>query len=800
MWWYYIKIAIRNLFRNKTITIINLSGLAIGIACCFVISMYVQNELRFDKYIPDGNRVYRVFAKFRGGGTQSGMRNMFYHYIAGVIPEVQKSTIIYAYGVQVAYGDKVFKETRFCYTDSSVFDIFGWKVTMGNKDTFLDNPYSIVISESIAKKYFDTICPLGKTLKLDNKVNYTVTGVFQDVPRTSHLQVELLVPFESCRKLHPQYYDWIVGGSFFYLKLFKDANPAKVELSLNNIWRTTKTVNPYYNENIQLKLQPVRDVYLNSNTGQSDFLLSGQVLFIYIFSIIGFLILLLACFNYLNLAIAQLHLRWVEIGIRKIGGAMKRQIIQQFLLENFLIVVLAIFLAIILASIALPWINGLTAKVLLMSDFVCELIAVAIIVCLFTVLGTGLYPVLVLAGGQPVAILKGNFYGSFKKIQFQGLLAKGLRESLITFQFFTVITLGICAIVITKQVNFLNNIDLGYNSDQLLIVKNPWDTLQFKRYQKAKEDFKRMPEVAMVTSGYDVPMQGTNNFCDLYEVNSPQNICNAGMASVDFDYLTCIGATFVDGRNFSHSLDHDSLSVIISELAATQLELKDPIGALVSGLWDNRVRRVVGVVKDMSFNDLYQPNFPMVFELCQTRRPYYSKLVLRLKTNDYKPVVGKIEKYWRKNFPGIAFVHFTIDEVRDVNYAKERRTQRLMYIFTGIALLLCIMGLIALVMVGVQRRTKEIGVRKVNGGTTLSIIGILWKEQLIRVLLAFVFACPVAYYFMKQWLHSFAYQTPLSWWVFVSAGAVTMLVAMVIVTVQSLRAIQRNPVDALRYE
>lgn len=792
-----LKLSFRQISKNKIDSGINILGLALGIACCLIIFLYVHHELNYDKFYPDKERIYRAYINLQEENTNRiNFPHALYNNICENIPDIEEYTACYPYGVQVYYGQHVFKEELFMYTDSSMFNIFNWKVKRGSPENLLDHEFDIIITEKAAKKYFGNEDPIGKILRLDNRVDYTVSAIIENIPEQSHVQGDYFVNIASCTSLHPQYGG--VWGSNIFIKIKQGTFPSDVEDKLTQNWHNINPESEFFQQS-HIKLQPLTKVYLNvDGMGAPSQFKTGSYFGIIFFSLIGLLILLIACFNYLNLTIAKLYARWNEMGVRKSNGANRKILINQIMTENAVNIFIALIFGVIIVIMVLPLINNIIHKTLVLLSVWHSLLGFIAGLFVFILLSTAFYPAYVLSRLNTSEIINQRYNNISGRNGNRGF--SRLRGTLISFQFAIVILICICNIIVVKQLFFLSRFDLGFDKESVLVIKNPWDENQQSRYEIMCQLASQESEVDMVSGGYDVPVQGTRNTCGLYDVNDPDNSIRAGMSSVDYDYLSLLNVPFLMGRNFSPNHPTDSLAVILTQDAVELLGLQDPLNSYVSGLWDNRVRPVIGVVDEMVFNSTREDRLPMVFECRQTRRPYCNKIIVKLNSNNITSVRNKLHKIWNENFPGIAFVNYTFNEQMDANHSRELQLKKLIFVFTSISIALCVMGLLGIVLIYTRRKSKEIGIRKVNGAKIYHILSLINKDYVIWMIISFLIASPIAVYLMKKWLQNFSYQTKINVWIFLLALGIILLITIVTVSLQSWRTASRNPVEALRYE
>jgi putative ABC transport system permease protein len=796
---HYLKIGLRQIQRNRITTTTNISGLAIGIACCILIYLYVYDELLFDKYIPNKDCLYRIYGNnFGGNEWMSNQPARLLPYIKEKLPEIEMGTRIMTGDRQIATENKIFNEVNFVCTDTSIFKVLGWKLVVGNPHKALSYSKYAVISESTAKKYFGNNNPVGKDLFVNNYDHFTVTGVFRDIQKQSTVRANIIVPDSSF--LNNQ---WGNFSSEIYVRLNKKTNIPELEKKLSNLWNNIEGREGGVG-NAQLKLQLVEDIHLKSgHIVQFDKSRYGSIYNVIGFSITGLLILIIACFNYVNFFTARAQLRGIEVGIRKTGGARRLQIIVQFLVEGALQVIVAIGVALIISEFFLPYINKLIDKELSLYHSEAHILLFLTAIAFFTVIGAGLYPSLMMSGFAPVSVLKNvTDFDLGKKHSFK-IPQEQIRQILVSFQFFIVISLIIFVVVVAKQINYIKDFDSGYSKERILLIDNRNGTFKelHHRYQFIKEQAKKIQGVEIVTSTSNVPVRGMNNYGFPYFIEYPQNrVGNIGYVTADWEYLQCINVEIIEGRYFDPSIPSDSNAVILDESYVKQVGIVNPVGMIMDGFWDNQRRIVIGIVKDIYFNDLHRPKNSSIIMLKHKWLNNDRMIVIKTRTNDFNVLIKKIRKIWNEAAPEWTFQYaFLNDEFMD-SFKKERNTAQLMNIFAFISILLSVSGLAGLVLFSVQKGTKEIGIRKAHGASIFNIILRVSLWHLKPIGFAILFAFPFTYMVLQYWLNNFANKIDISWWIFLLSALLTTILALVTICVQSWQAANRNPVESLRYE
>jgi putative ABC transport system permease protein len=768
----YFKVALRNLWKNKGFSAINIFGLAIGIATCLLISLYVLDELSYDRYNRNANRIYRVNADIKFGGDEQRLAvcpdPMAFAFVKDY-PEVENAVRFRSYGPSlVKKGNENIKEERVIYADSTLFSVFTLPMIAGNPRTALNEPNTVVITEDIAKKYFKTTDVVGKTLQFDNKDNFKITGVIRNIPEASHFKFDFFVALAGVKEAHQNI--WLSFNFNTYLLLKKDADVSTFKKKFEDV--LAKYMFPqaeqlmHISESdfkrsgnyVKLSLIPLTDIHLHSDR-IAELGPNSDVQVVYIFSVIGIFILLVACVNFMNLSTARSANRAKEVGIRKVLGTQRKNLISQFLTEAILMSLIAFVLAVSLAILLLPFLNNLAAKKLtlsltdhpLMLPF---LIGFTIIVGLVA----GSYPAFYLSAFRPVQVLKGTLAGGFKRSY--------LRSSLVVFQFFISIVLIIATIIIYNQLGYIRNRKLGFNKEQVLLVKDAYAL--DKQAATFKQEVLKYPEVVSGSmSGY-LPVPSSRDNESLFPGGKIDNdkAVSTQFWAVDNDYIKTLGMQIVKGRDFNSEFLTDSNAIILNETAVRQFGFNDnPIGKKVTEITDIKKNTtkdytVIGVVKNFNFESLRQN----IGAVCLRMSPNLGTISFRLKTANIQNTISSIQNTWKKIAPNEPFTYSFLNEEFDNMYRSEERAGKIFISFAVLAILIACLGLFGLVTYAAEQRIKEIGIRKVLGASVSNIVGMLSKDFLKLVMIAALIAFPVAWWGMNKWLQDFAYRIDISWW------------------------------------
>jgi putative ABC transport system permease protein len=820
----YFKIAWRNLARNKVSSIINISGLAIGLACVLFIGMYVKDELSYDRFFNDADRIYRVNLDGKMGNEEfllghtpppvgAALKNNF--------SEIESYARIFKPNNEIVYFEnngqkKSLTEKNLLAVDSNFLQLLSYPLVAGDVKTCLNGVNSIVLTQKAAKKYFGDASPIGKTLVFDEYAKpFTVTAVLKDIPTQSSLQFDMLQSVESIPPVKHFGWSWVWLQMGTYVKL--KPGVANDEASIKRLeskfpvmvnqqaasafkrigqpWDEFKKKGGHWD----LHLQPIAQLHLYSNNVGTRYFNPGDIKYVYIFSAIALFIILLACINFMNLSTAQSARRAKEVGIRKVLGSARKQLISQFMAEAFLYCLFAAVIAVFIVALTLPAFNQLSEKSLNISVlFGFKAIASIVGLILITAVLAGSYPAFFLTSLKPVSILKGS--GIFK--DSSGFL---MRNALVVFQFTVSTVLIICTIIVYKQLRYTQTKDLGFDKENVLIVQNAERLGQSE--ESMRQELLRLPQVANATISTGIPTQ--NKFADTYipelepgNIKSGENNILLSSFIVDEAFAQTMGLKLSSGRNFSTAFA-DSASVVINEAAAKQIGWKNPIGKTMTYPGGNNQQfKVVGVVKDFnveSLHDVVTP-FAMFYKTSKTYTSPTSYITVRIKPGDYAATIAAIQGKWKSFTPDNPFEYSFLDAEFDSLYRADQTIGKVFSVFTFLSLTVACLGLLGLAIYTAQRRTKEIGIRKVLGASVENLVTMLSKDFLKLVIMASVISFPIAWFAMNKWLQDFAYRTPVSWWVFSLAAGITLVIALATISFQSIKAALTNPIKSLHNE
>jgi putative ABC transport system permease protein len=807
----YLTIAWRNLRKSKAFSIINIAGLAIGLACFLLISLYVLDELSFDKFYSNSDRIYRISANIRFGGADLNFPltpDPMGPILKKDYPQVEEYVRIYNSdgGRLVKKGNDYINEANICFADSTIFRMFNLPAIAGDVNNALNEPNTVVITEKIAKKYFGSSeMAIGKTVETDdhNKNLYKVTAIIKDIPGNSHFGFDF---FFSMKNADYHFGEYLSHNFHTYLLLKKGTDYHAFEK--NFFAYTDKYLLPQFKQVMQINsmndfnksgnkliyyLTPLTKIHLYS-TLQNEFLPGGNIQYVYIFSAVALFILLLACINFMNLTTARSVNRAKEVGIRKVLGTEKKELVAQFLFESVLMVLLSSVIAIAIAYLVLPLFNSLANKSMTLQSLFSPVILPLLIILPFVVgLLAGSYPAFFLSSFKPIEVLKGNFK--------TGAKSGGLRSALVVFQFTTSIILMIGTIVIYRQLHYIQTKNIGFNKSQVLIINDTYSL--DKNITAFKNDMLKVTGVERGTISGFLPVSSNRN--DNVFSSSPVMDSKNGFDMqnwrIDYDYIATLGMQIIKGRNFSKDYGSDSNAVIINETTANILGYADPIGKKLYGTSQKNLSEhfpytIIGVVKNFNYESLKQTVGPLGMFLDKSR----GLISFKIQAANTTDIVKQAENKWKAMAPGKPFSYRFLDESFSQMYSAEQRIGKIILIFSTIAIFIACLGLFGLSIFVAEQRIKEIGIRKVLGANVGGIVQLLSKDFIKLVAIAFIIATPLAWYFMNKWLQDFAYRIDISWWIFLLAGVLAVTIAIATVSFQAIKAALMNPVKSLRTE
>lgn len=786
----FFSIAFRNIYKHKGFTLINVSGLAVGLAASLLMILWIQDELSFEKFNIKGSNIYRVEEdQFYSGDI--------YHvtvtpYPSGPvwcekIPEIVDQTRIDRLPrILFRKDDKVFYESAVVAVDSGFFKMFTLPLLLGDPATVVKAPHSVVISESLAKKYFGDEDPLGQSLTLENRINFMVTGVMKDIPRNSMFRYEAIIPFSFLSEIGATSSSWGNNSIYTFVELEKGSDIESVNKKLTDV------VLEYLPQTrTKYMVFPLLDIHLHAQFGFEKS--SGPVIAIYIFSIIAAFVLLIACINFINLTTAKASGRAKEIGIKKVSGADQRSLVIQFMFESLLLVLIALVLAVILVGLLLDPFNSISGKQFVLSDLLqAKFIFSFIVVGLVAGLLSGIYPALYLSSFKPITVLKGD--------PTSGSGNGRLRKMLVVLQFSLSILISVAAVFMYLQLNYLQNKDLGFDKDNLLCI--PMNDAVKAKYYSLKRELLNETLIQGVTATTRNPvMIGSNSGGATWDGKDPEKTVLIGANGIDYDYLETMKMELVSGRDFSREypsdLAHDTIgNFLINEEVQKIMDIGDPVGKRFSFMGISGT--IVGVLKNFHFKGADQPIEPIAFALADTS--FLNDILIRLTPGKTSESLALVEKVWNNMVPDFPLQYSFIDQDYDNIFRSQARLTRLLGGFTILAVIIACLGLYGLSSFSTERRTNEVGIRKVMGAGTPAVVIIMVREFLSLVLISVIVAVPAGYYIVGKLLEQFAYRIDRDPVIFIIISVGALSVALFTVSFQAIKASGINPAEALKVE
>lgn len=806
----YFKIAWRNLIKNKGFTVINIIGLSLGIGCFLMISMFVIDELSYDRYHENADCIYRINSDLIFGGTEMSMAasaDPMGEALKNDYPEVEDYVRLYGWqgSKLIKKGNEYIDESAIIHADSTLFKVFTLPAIIGDTNKALNSPNTVVITEAAANRYFGSPeLAIGQLLETDDNKStlYKVTAVIEDMPRNSQFNFDFFFSMANVK------YDFgnFLSHNFHTFVLLREGTDYKV---FNKNFK--EIIKKYFlpqaaqfmeiesmddfeasGNKLEYSLMPLTDIHLHSSRGE-ELSVNGNIQYVYIFSAAALFILLIACINFMNLTTARSSGRAKEVGIRKVLGSEKKALIGQFLTESTLIAVLALLVGLLFVWLSLDWFNGISGKDMFMSSLLSPKFLIFIFILPFIVGGlAGAYPAFFLSSFKPIKVLKGKLPSGNKK--------NTLRNFLVVFQFATSMILIVGTVVIYKQLNHIQNSNLGFNKEQVLVVSNSGISRETR--QSLKNEIEQLTEVKSASFAGFLPVSSSSRTDTTFStetVMTESNGFNMQYWRISYDYLETIGMEMKVGRNFSRDFGSDSTGIILNETAVKLAGFQDPIGKKIYTPGQNNnpeVYTIVGVVKNFNFASLRKNVGGLCFKLGHNSW----ETAYRFNTTDVSGLLSTIENKYKAAAPGMPFKYEFLDEAFDDMYRQERRVGTVALAFALLAIIIACLGLFGLATYIAEQRTKEIGIRKVLGASVTNIVSMLSADFVKLVTLAFIIATPIAWWFMNQWLQDFAFRINLSWLIFVATGAIALVVALITLSFQAIRAAIANPVKSLKTE
>lgn len=795
----YLRIMFRNLKSQRFYSFINIIGLSVGITACILVALYIKQDLGYDTYHKNARQIYRVeFSITESGRTAHNTQSqaLLGPTLKNEYPEIKKlSRIYFSDRKLVKAGDIKNFEDRITYADSAFFDIFSYYVLLGNQAQFLKKENSIVLSESAARKYFGNKNPLGEIIEIDNKYIFEVNGVIKDVPVNSHFRFDFIAPYSSLDKqpvanFFPQW--GATFGSYTYMLVEKGFDPKTFEKKTENFFKTYSDIK---SGGWRVLVRPLLGIHLNSHLAD-EIEENSSMSRIIILSSIALFILLLACINFVNLSTARASKRAVEIGLRKVMGAGKFQLVKQFLGESVMLALTALLISVITVILVMPSFSTLVGTTIgfdLSDNWTTIFLIIGGV--LFVGFLAGIYPAFFISSYQPVKVLKGNLSHGDSGKQSTSFLRKGL----VVLQFSISIILIAGTIIVNLQLKYLRDYSMGFNKEYMIVL--PVQEKIDNNYKTIKNEIRNIPGVQGVTTGRGAPVSSNNIGTECKPNSDGKGSFAIEVNSVDYDYMDHFGVKLVAGRNFSEEFTSDfPNAMIINEKMVKNLGFKnaqDAIGKSYNISLNDFKPEIIGVVKDFNSSSLHNEITAQVF---MSNPGWFKEFIVKTNSVNMATTIRKLKDVWARFFPQFPFEYNFLDESIDRMYKSEEKYSRVISTFSLVALFIACLGLLGLASFVAEQRKKEIGIRKVHGASIKSIVQNISGEFALLVIISNLIAWPLTYYFMNKWLQDFAYRIDLSWWIFFVSGLIALIIAMLTVGFQAVKAAVANPVESLKNE
>lgn len=800
MWKNYLVTALRNFKKNKIYSLINITGLVLGLTCSMLILLWVFDEYSYDRYNENGENIYRFLIS---DSNDNSVRGVIHPYKLKDILVANDSTLqIMNFQKHKANklkcNEKVFSNEDIYFADSEVIKFFDLKLLKELPNEKFEIPFNIILSKSSALKLFGKLDCIGETINIDGDNAYTIIGVFEDLPKQSHHNLTIVVSANTIRKLYPSMFE-DTRSTAANMYIYADGKE-----ELQNVTESFKTgFNLLHKDDeypaVNIEMQPLYDIYLNSSDLRWDFSNKGNINYVVGLSIAAFLILFLAVFNYINLSVAKNIIRFKEVAVRKVFGARRKQIVFQFVIESLLYFGISLFSSFLIVELLIPAFNNFTGKEYSFSILNIPNILVGMSLLLFVAI-ISVYPAIRISRYNPSRIFKTNFCTRDTR---KGKLNinLGIRQLLIMLQFVITIFLLSSLYIVNDQMEMVFNSNLGFDKENVIIVSNPYDSKRSDRYQKFKNNISSFPNVISIGGGTNVPPDNINNYTPPRLPEWPQGEAkHMGLIAIDEGYFETLNSKITYGRNFNNDSELDkNHSVIINEQALKELDIDDPIGHQLDGVNSSfgKVQTIIGVVEDLYFNSMYSQVEPLVFHYKNWNS---GNIIVKVSGNNINETMGMLESSWEKVSEEWPFSYKFMDESFDQLYKKESIMLDILQIFVLVAILISSLGLIGMVAFTTVRKTKEIGIRKILGASTETILKLLIKELVLLFLVANIMSIPLAYYFMDKWLINFAYRIEIGVIPFIISAFIIISIALITISFQTIKASIANPVESLRNE
>jgi putative ABC transport system permease protein len=797
----YLKTSLRNLWKRKSFSLINIVGLAIGMAVSFMILLYVWNEVTYDRFHENAAHIYRLATKIDAQGRHLEVASVpapLGPALVDQFPEVARSARLRDFGTRiVSYEDKLYEESQIYHADPDLFRVFTIPIVRGNPETWLQAPFQMLLTEEMAEKYFGSEDPLGKSIKLDNRYAYTISGIVGKMPENSHFKFNMIGSLSSLQQIRKDLHMWMGFNYATYLLMEGDPSIEEIttkynDLLMSNIPDQFKQLGA----EVEIFLQPMKSIHLHSHL-EGEMEPPGNPAFIRILTTIALFILLIACINFMNLATAQSSKRAKEVGMRKVLGAHRGKLIGQFMGESLLLSFISLIIAVMLIIVLLPVFNNLVEKELVFNPAQNGIILLGLVGITFLAgFFAGAYPAFFLSAFIPLEVLKSRFKA--------GKGHRFFRNGLVTLQYIISITLIISTFVIFYQLHHVKNRDLGFDKEQVAVISLTGQVSQ--KHDVFKNEILRLPGVIKAAGSSTVPGRGLSETMFTFEgVDQKKQVLP--ITEIDADYLETMDMQVVAGRGFSKDHPGDNKAMILNETLVRQLGWDEPVGKTVAMMdladYDDPGKgfvevpyTVIGVVRDFHFESLHEKIRGHLMKMSGE----VNRVSVRLRPGNIAGTLGSIQNIWRELEPAYPFSYVFLDESFDRLYRSEQRMGQIFISFTLMAIFISCLGLFGLASFTADQRTKEIGIRKVLGASVSNVVLLLSKDFTKWVILANVVAWPVAYWVMKRWLQGFAYRISLTFWIFIFSGVLAVIIALLTVSTKALRAAVANPANSLRYE
>ena len=783
-----IRKNLKNIFQNwknlNSSFLINIIGLSVGLACTILIYLWISDELSFDKFHKNSSQLFQVMESTQMSNDIDitwATSGLLAKLLQEEIPEIENSvTTCPTSQTNILSVDGNSIRSKGLYIGEDFFNLFSYNLFQGNPTEIFPDVNSIILSEELALKLFNTTNNIvGKRIELDNTAHLVISGIFTGTPSNSSIQFDFVLPYRRMMLKYPNILAW--GQNYFntYLLIKNEGSIPEINKKISAVYQKHSS-----STNTTLFIRPYADQHLYDNY-QGGVQVGGKIIYVRLFSIIAILILVIACINFINLSTASASKRMKEVGIKKLLGASRRSLVFDFMIEAITISSFALIISIVIVKLFLPYFNVFVEKQIYL-DFEPNHILFLIGILLFSILLSGIYPAFYLSGINPL--------NAFKGIQSNKLSKLAIRKGLVISQFAISIILIATVFIVLRQMNFIYGQDLGYNKDNIIYFEKEGD--MGKNIQTFISELKNIHGVTSVTStAWSFVGQRASTDGVSWDGKNPDDNVSFEVQQINYDFIETFGIELKEGRSFSMNFGSDESKIIFNEAAIKAMGIDDPIGKNVN-IW-GRDRQIVGIVKNFNYESLHTKIKPLFFILKPSN---CRKIMVKIEDGMESKVIHNIEKKYHEFNPEFPFDYKFLDQEYHNQYVAEKKVVTLSQFFAGIAILLSCLGLLGLAIFTTEQRRKEIGIRKVNGATISEILIMLNKDFLKWVAIAFVIATPIVYYAMNQWLQRFAYKIELSWWIFVMAGCLAMIIAMITVSLQTFLAARRNPVEALRYE